>query len=59
LIGYILGPKLVGAWQGSTPSKDTWDFFQHQFYFYNEKIRITILNFGNRPKKNLETRKKC
>ena len=29
--GYILGPKIVGAWQGSSPSKDTWDFFQHKF----------------------------
>ena len=29
--GYILGSKLVGAWQGSTPSKDTWDFFQYKF----------------------------
>ena len=29
--GYILDPKLVGAWQDSTPSKDTWDFFQHKF----------------------------
>ena len=29
--GYILGPKMVGAWQGSTPSKDTWDFSLHKF----------------------------
>jgi hypothetical protein len=28
--GYILGPKVVGAWQGSTPSMDTWNFFQHK-----------------------------
>jgi hypothetical protein len=31
LKGYILGPKMVGAWQDSTPSRDTWDFFQHKF----------------------------
>ena len=25
LKSYILGPKIVGAWQGSTPSRDTWE----------------------------------
>ena len=29
--GYILGPKMVEVWQGLTPSRDTWDFFQHKF----------------------------
>ena len=24
-------PTTMGAWQGSTPSRDTWDFFQHNF----------------------------
>ena len=28
---YILGPKMLMAWQGSTPSKDTWEVFQHRF----------------------------
>ena len=28
---YILEPKIVGAWQGSTLSRDTWNFFQHKF----------------------------
>ena len=56
LKGYILGPKMVRAWQGSTPSKDTWDFFQykvtpskakHQFYFIEKEY--DLLNFGNIP----------
>ena len=60
LKGYILDPKMVGAWQGSTPSMDTWDFFQqkftplkalHQFYYiYKKSNLLYLLNFGNRPK---------
>jgi hypothetical protein len=29
--GHIRGSKMLRAWQGSTPSRDTWDFFQHKF----------------------------
>ena len=28
--GHVLGPKMVGVWQGSTPSMDNWNFFQHK-----------------------------
>ena len=50
LKGYILGPKMVGAWQGSTPSGDIWGFFQ-QIHPFKSNTPI-LFYFINRKQKN-------
>ena len=43
-IAYILGPKMLGAWQSSTPSRDTWNFFQHKFTPLKAQHQFSIIN---------------
>ena len=48
--GYILDLKMLGAWQGSTPPKDTWKFFQHKITPFKSQKSISFYILKSKQK---------